>query len=153
MFKHTILINFFNSNKMKLSDFSVTIPVNVAWGEMDAFGHVNNVVFFRYMESGRIAYFDKIDLNKKLKHHGLGPILAATECQYLKPLFYPDKLIVGIKVTEIKNTSFVMEQAIFSERSGLVATGKGVVVIFNYATQKKAPIPSELKSFIQKFED
>ena len=41
-----------------LEGYQVTIDVNVAWGEMDAFEHVNNVVYFRYFESVRMAYFE-----------------------------------------------------------------------------------------------
>ena len=45
-----------------LADYPVVVETPVAWGEMDAFGHVNNIVYFRYFETARIAYFEKLDV-------------------------------------------------------------------------------------------
>src|SRR4051812_27249954 len=56
----------------------VTVEIPVAWGDMDAFGHVNNTVYFRWFESARIAYFEKIGLNERMKRDKKGPILART---------------------------------------------------------------------------
>jgi acyl-CoA thioester hydrolase len=62
-----------------LREFPVQVEIPVAWGDMDAFGHVNNVVYFRYFESARIACFEAVDYMASAAHSGLGPILAATE--------------------------------------------------------------------------
>ena len=45
---------------MNRTDFRHVTPVTVHWGDMDALGHVNNVIFFRYVESGRISYFNEL---------------------------------------------------------------------------------------------
>ena len=66
------------NEKSFLANFPVTIQVPVAWGEMDAFGHVNNIVYFRYFESARIAYFEKIEFIKFKDNIGVGPILSKT---------------------------------------------------------------------------
>ena len=73
-----------------LRDYPVIIDIPVAWGEMDAFQHLNNVVYFRYFESARIAYFDAIDAMKVMETTGVGPILAETRCRYRIPLTFPD---------------------------------------------------------------
>ena len=52
-----------------LKDYPVTVEVPVVWGEMDAFSHVNNVVYFRYFETARIAYFYEIDFMKVIFRH------------------------------------------------------------------------------------
>jgi len=60
-----------------LRDYPVIIEIPLAWGEMDAFQHLNNVVYFRYFESARIAYFDAIEAMTVMETTGVGPILAA----------------------------------------------------------------------------
>ncbi len=63
-----------------LINFPVVIELPLAWGEMDAFQHVNNVAYFRYFESARIAYFSKLDLLMLMNQTGIGPILKSTGC-------------------------------------------------------------------------
>ena len=66
-----------------LSSYPVRLPIRVAWGEMDAFAHLNNTVYFRYFESARIAYFEGMEiLTKAGGVAGVGPILR----QHLVPL-------------------------------------------------------------------
>ena len=64
-----------------LSNCTVVLTIPVAWGEMDAMGHVNNIIYFRYFESVRIDYFRKLDLIGYQRETGIGPILASTECR------------------------------------------------------------------------
>ncbi|HEY5596956.1 MAG TPA: acyl-CoA thioesterase, partial [Candidatus Bipolaricaulota bacterium] len=82
-----------------LAGFAGVIELPVAWGEMDAFGHVNNIYYFRYFESGRLDYFARIGYLDYVKHTGLGPILASTQCTFRKPLVYPDTVSVGTRVS------------------------------------------------------
>ena len=72
-------------------NFPVSVDIPVAWGEMDAFGHVNNVVFFRYFETVRIAYFERL-LGSGFSSPDFMPILANTECSYKRPVVFPDTL-------------------------------------------------------------
>ena len=55
-----------------LKDFPIVIEIPVAWGEMDAFGHVNNIIYFRYFESARLAYFHQTGYLKFVEEHGIG---------------------------------------------------------------------------------
>jgi len=66
------------------------IQITVAWGEMDAFQHVNNVVYFKYFESARINYFEETGINAHMQTTGVGPILGNTQCRFKAPLTYPD---------------------------------------------------------------
>ncbi len=74
-----------------LEDFSVIVEFPVAWGEMDALSHVNNVAYFRYFENARIAYFDRIKIWELMEKTGMGPILASTQCWFRFPLTYPEQ--------------------------------------------------------------
>ena len=81
-----------------LKDYPVIIEFPIAWGEMDAMSHVNNIVYFRFFESARIAYFEKMDLMDYMTQTGIGPILATTSCKFKIPLSYPDKVLIVIPV-------------------------------------------------------
>ena len=63
---------------------------------MDAFQHVNNVVYFRYFETGRIAYFERTVMRSSMSTTGIGPILATASCKFKFPLTYPDTVLIGI---------------------------------------------------------
>ena len=87
-----------------LSACTVVMNIPVAWGEMDAMGHLNNIIYFRYFESVRIDYFRKLDLIGYQQETGIGPILASTECRYKMPLQFPDTVMVGTKILSMKQT-------------------------------------------------
>ena len=88
-----------------IEGFNVVEPISVQWGDMDAFGHVNNARFFTWFETARIAYFREIGLPSDLAG-GIGPILAHTGCDYLSPVEYPAELLVGARATRLGGSSF-----------------------------------------------
>ena len=129
-----------------LQDFPVTIAIPVAWGEMDAFQHVNNTVYFRYFESARITYFDAIEIMTVMEKTGVGPILAETRCRYRIPLTFPDTVEVGVRVSSLAPEGFMMQYAVASRRHGKVAAeGDGRIVTFDYAGGGKAPLPDVVR--------
>ena len=136
-----------------LTNYPVVIEIPVAWGEMDAFQHVNNVTYFRYLESARIAYFEKLGLIQMMERSGIGPILASVQCRFKIPLTYPDTVSVGVRVSEIGEDRFTMEYTVVSQRlEKVAAVGSGVIVSFNYREKKKASLQAEVKQRIQKLE-
>lgn len=129
-----------------LQDFPVTIAIPVAWGEMDAFQHVNNTVYFRYFESARITYFDAIEIMTVMEKTGVGPILAETRCRYRIPLTFPDTVEVGVRVSSLAPEGFMMQYAVASRRHGKVAAeGDGRIVTIDYAGGGKAPLPDVVR--------
>ena len=137
-----------------LDGYPVVVEIPVAWGDMDAFQHVNNVVYFRYFESARIVYFREIDMLEVMDRTGIGPILASTQCRFKIPLTYPDTVSVGTKVTEIQQDRFTMEHVLASQRlQKIAATGKSVLVSFDYRENKKAPIPAQVRERILTLEE
>lgn len=136
-----------------LDSFPVVIEVPVQWGEMDAFNHVNNVMYFRYFESARIAYLEKIGHIETMNATGIGPILASARCDFKRPLTYPDRIFVGIRVSEMGTDRFTMQFRIFSEKlQKIAAEGDGVIVSYNYRERRKAPIPQEVRRRIEELE-
>ncbi len=116
---------------------------------MDAFQHVNNVVYFKYFESARISYFEKLNFIEYMNETGIGPILASTQCKYKIPLTYPDHVTVGTKVETIDEERFKMKYAVVSHKhKKIAALGEGVIVTFDYQKNKKAIIPNEIRKRI-----
>lgn len=137
-----------------LRDFPVVIEVPVAWGEMDSLQHVNNVVYFRYFESVRMAYFDRLALWDYMRETGTGPILASTSCKFKIPLTYPDTVSVGTTMAEVGDDRCVMRYAVVSHRHGRVAAeGEGVVVAYDYRALRKVALPAEIRARIEALEE
>lgn len=137
-----------------LRGYPVVVQVDVQWGEMDFFRHVNNTVFFRYFESARIAYLDRIGFREEMENHGVGPILASTHARFRRPLTYPDSVRVGARTVELGEDRFTMEYRLVSLGQGAVAAeGGGVLVSFDYARGGKAPLPERVRTAIEEIED
>ena len=137
-----------------LSGFPVVIDIPVAWGEMDALRHVNNIVYFRYFESARIAYFEKLRFWEFMDQTGIGPILASIQCKFKIPLTYPDAVSVGTRIPKIEQDRFVMEYRAVSHKShAIAAEGESVVVSYNYHENKKTLLPDEMKQRILTLEE
>lgn len=132
-----------------LEDFPIVVEIPVAWGDMDAFGHVNNTVFFRYFESARIAFLFRV--NFRGDDGGPGPILASTHCRFRRPLEFPDTVLVGVRVTELGEDRFTHEYRIVSMKSNeIAADGGGVVVAYDYGSKAKAAIPPHVREAIER---
>ncbi len=136
-----------------LSACTVVMNIPVAWGEMDAMGHVNNIIYFRYFESVRIEYFNRLNMLGYQQETGIGPILASTECRFKMPLHYPDTVIVGTKILSMEEDRFVMGYEVFSTKhKRIAADGEGVIVTYDYHNNKKVPIPEALRRKIMELE-
>ena len=133
-----------------LENFRIVIETPIAWGEMDAYQHVNNIVYFRWFESARIAYLDAIDFRDPAVNDGVGPILHSTQARFRRALFYPDTVLVGTRVTELTTGAITMEYRIVSRRSeALAAEGTARVVPFHYASGQKAALPEAVAERIR----
>ena len=130
--------------KELLASYPVVIEIPVAWGDMDAMRHVNNVMYFRYFESARAAYFEKLEGWGYVNQTGIGPIMASIQCKFRIPLTYPDTLSVGTRVSRIEEDRFVMEHRIVSQKAqAIAAEGEAVIVSYNYRDNKKTILPEE----------
>ncbi len=137
-----------------LGGYPVVVEIRVAWGEMDALRHVNNVVYFRYFENARVAYLEKMKFWQFMHRTGIGPILASTTCRFMAPLTYPDRVFAGTKTSELGKDRFIMAECLVSERlQKIVAKGESVMVSYDYRENRKVPLPEELRREIVEIED
>ncbi len=138
---------------------AISTKIPVQWGEMDAFNHVNNVVYIRWCETARIELFRNIWGNKGinmkeiLEGSGVGPILANFNINYKIPISYPDNVIIQTRVAHIGNSSFNVEHQVFTEKMGnsVVAEASSVVVMLNYKTGEKFILDSLMKLKLEQF--
>ena len=128
-----------------LQDYVVITELPVLWGQMDAFQHVNNTIYFRFFESARIVYGDRIGMYEFLRKDGIGPILAATSCSFIKPLRYPDTIEVGCRTVKISDSTKEQEYVIYSQQlKKLAATGAATIVAYDYNRLTKSKFPKPL---------
>jgi acyl-CoA thioester hydrolase len=136
-----------------LVGYPVTITIPVQWGDQDAFGHVNNVVYFRWFESARIAYFQRVGI---MKHQGagqVGPILAAASCDYRRSIEFPDSVRVGIRSTRVGRTSIGFAHRIVGlGNKALAAEGTSTTVFYDYTARRPEPVPDEIRRAIEELE-
>lgn len=130
----------------------VSIEIPVAWGDMDAFGHVNNTVYLRWFESVRIAFFYAAQVPHQRVALIQAPILAHTSCTFELPLVFPDTVRVLAWIGKVGTKSFTMRYEVHSLTHGRrAAHGDGVVVWYDYPSQRSSPIPDDLRARLEAF--
>src|SRR6185369_8078856 len=136
----------------ELADHPLILTWPVQWGDQDAYGHVNNVVYFRWMESARIEYFRRGNWGS-VDNGGVGPILASIKCDFRRQLLYPDTLLISGSIVSIGRTSMKMVHRVYSTTLQFVAAeGDSVLVMFDYRAQKPVVVPDDLRAKIEAFE-
>ncbi|WP_201588921.1 acyl-CoA thioesterase [Psychrobacter fozii] len=125
-----------NHNPDELSHYPVIHHQPIHWGEMDAFNHLNNVVYYRYAESARIGYLQALGMFDG----SMITVLAQSSCQYLRPVIYPDTLLLGVRCQRLGRTSIVIEYSYYSAaQQAVVATAEAVVVRLDSSGKDKLP--------------
>ena len=136
-----------------LGRYPVSITIPVAWGEMDAFGHVNNVIYARWIESARVEYSRRIGLMGPVRSEGVGPILARIAIDYRRPVTYPDTVRVDATITRIGRTSFTTAYRVWSEgQAAEVASAEDVIVVIDYRAGQPTPVSDALREAILSLE-
>jgi acyl-CoA thioester hydrolase len=126
----------------------VTTTIDVQWGEMDALGHVNNARFFTWFESARIALFRRIGVATSAPFD-IGPILATTTCDFLRPVVFPASVRVGVRVAKVGETSITMEYEVSDVADGaLYARGTSVAVLVDYRSMQKVRVPDDVRAAV-----
>lgn len=123
------------------------------WGDCDLLGHINNVQFLRYYESGRLDYFLQVLGMETRAAMESSLIIADMHMTFLSQLHHPCALEVGTRISRLGNSSFDIEAAIFvpgEQRAS--STAVAACVWFNYRDNHSVPIPAAQRAIIQQFE-
>ncbi len=136
-----------------LADFPVVIELPVQWGDQDALGHVNNVIFFRWWESSRIAYAERAGIIRFKPDTTIGTVLASVKCDFRKQLLFPDTVLVGARLLKIGNSSFSLEHRLVSRKQNAVAAeAHSTMVTFDFKQQSSVRVPDNVRQEIRQLE-
>lgn len=129
----------------KLS-FEMTIPIR--WGDMDAMGHVNNTVYFRYLEIVRVEWLRQV--GGPPDPSGEGPVIVNAFCNFLKQLEYPGDVLARHYVANPGRSSFdtfiTLERV---DQPGVIyAEGGATTVWMDFPSGKSAPMPDWLRQLV-----
>lgn len=132
--------------------FPVQLDLRIDWSELDYFGHVNNVSFFKYIQASRVHYWDHIGLTQSHRETNIGPMLASCKCDFKQPLFYPGQVSIHSRIDFIKNTSFGIHHRLQNELNETVAEAYDIMVLFDFNSNQKVSIPQTLRTQIETLE-
>ena len=137
-----------------MSEFRFYHPIEVRYGDLDPQGHVNNAKYLTYFEQARVAYWIEMGFfSKDQSFMELGVILADVYITYFAPVYFGQKVKVGVHVIRLGNKSMTWEQNVVDVESGKeLARGEVVVVAYDYRQEKTIPIPNEWREKITEFE-
>ena len=137
----------FDISEVKKLIFEMRIAIR--WGDMDAMGHVNNTLYFRYMETIRIDWFKAI--NALPNPLGQGPVIVNAFCNFYRQFEYPADVLVRMYVSDPGRSSFeswtTMARA--SEPDVICAAGGATTVWTDFPAQKSAPLPDWLRPHLE----
>jgi acyl-CoA thioester hydrolase len=131
--------------------FRFSATMDVRWRDLDALNHVNNAVYFTYLEQARVRYLRELRLFPDTPAD-IGFILAEAHCQFKSPLTLGERVTVHIRVSELRRSSFVFEYRMEGEDGRLAAEARTAQVCYDYEAQHPVSIPDAWREVIVDFE-
>lgn len=136
---------------MKDDLFRFSTTLEVRWRDLDALGHVNNAVYLTYLEQARIHYMQEMGLGFR-SLEDVGMILAEVTCTYHSPLSLGERVTIWVRISELRNSSFIFEYRLEGEDGRLAATARSVQVCYDYRAGRSVPIPDPWRAAITAYE-
>ena len=124
-----------------------TTCIPIRWGDMDALRHVNNTVYFRYMEQARVEWFE--DLGYAVNPAQETLVIINASCTFLRPLSYPGTVEVRMYAGHLGRSSFPTYYELrLQGDERIYAEGAAKVVWMNPATGRSIPLPEKLRQIV-----
>ena len=120
--------------------------IPIRWGDMDAYGHVNNTVYFRYMEQARVEWIE--EMHFPVRPGGSGPVITNAACTFLMPMNYPGTVEVRTYGEHPGRSSLQTHVEMLIDGT-LYAEGSAKVVWMDTQTGKSVPLPDELRALLE----
>ena len=131
------------------ADFVAFEEVHSRWMDNDAYGHINNVVYYSFFDTAVNRYLIERNVLDIAKSQTIGLVIE-TQCKYFAPIVYPDLIHVGLKVAHLGNSSVKYEVAIFANDDDVAsALGHFVHVYVDRVSNKPTPIPQNVRNVLQ----
>lgn len=119
-----------------------TVIFPIHWGDMDAAQHVNNIRYLRWAETARLEFFKEIGMDTSFSG-SLGPILGWIDAKYIRPVTYPDTILITTEVKEIQSDRVLLISKIYSGNQGhIAAISHQEIIPYDYTQLKKVAIPN-----------
>lgn len=132
-----------------------TLRMPIRWGDMDAMGHVNNTVYFRYLEQARISWFESLGCNGR-DENGQGPVIVNAHMNFRRQLRYPGEIECRVFAGELGRSSFETRTEIrrcddddTNADTVLFADGGAKVVWCDYEAEKSVPLPAAIRTLLE----
>jgi acyl-CoA thioester hydrolase len=121
-----------------------TCEIPVRWGDMDAFGHVNNSLYFRYFEEARSQLLYEKNIPIDGDNH---PVLVSIGCTFIAPIFYPDSLRIEMYISEPGRSSFMMHYRVFTQSNPKTPSAEAYskIVWVSHHNGKSMPLPDNVR--------
>ena len=122
--------------------------IPVRWGDMDAYGHVNNALYMRYLEEARVQFLAEI--GAAMDGNGVDPVVINVGCTFLKPVNYPATVIIKSYVGGIGRSSFMVwyEISTKDDPDTLYSEGYSKVVWMDHNSGRSVPLPEAIRNRI-----
>lgn len=138
-----------DASRYRLEHYPLIVEQDVAWGDMDAHGHVNNVVYFRYMENARVEFYRRIGKYEFEERTGITLVVKSTGCRYIASLSCPDRIAIGARVADMNDEQILMQYIIVNTGTNQVAAiGEAAIVALQVADKSRVSFPGELRTRI-----
>lgn len=128
------------------------VPHEVTWRDLDGIGHVNNAVFFTYFEWARSKYWLALRRVEVPTPASIEFIVARAECDFIRQLSLGERIVIGVRIAQTRNSSFDFVYELWNQKQDLAARGRVVAVLFDWKTNRKIPIGTELREAIRAFQ-
>lgn len=121
-----------------------SIPIELRFSDLDAYGHVNSALYFTYLETARVKLFD--DFFREVTSLGIFTVVARAECDFKMPIMLYDKVIVTLWIAKMGRSSFEIEYRLHDDNEKIYATARTTMVCFDNVKKMTVPLPEGIKA-------
>lgn len=136
-----------------LRGFPVVVKLPILWGDLDAYGHVNHLVYLKWFETARALYADRVGVETTPGATGVGAVLASIYYKFFRPMSFPGDVYSGVRVVRLSLGAIYLESRIVEAATGVaVAEGGCEAVLWNSGTNQPAAIPDPIRAAVETLE-
>jgi acyl-CoA thioester hydrolase len=141
--------NTYKADKQTISS-AYTNSIEVIFRDVDSFGHVNNAVYFTYLETIRTKYFRELKARSGIDEMDM--IVAKAICNYKSPAYIAEQLDISLGITRFGKKSFDCMYIVNTDKGRKIASAKTIQVAYNYNTKTTIVIPEQFKQAVIEYQ-
>ncbi len=130
------------------ADFPHLLDVQTRWADNDAYGHVNNVVYFAWFDLVINRYL--IDAGGLDIHGAVIGVCVESQCRFLRSVAFPERVEAGLRVEKLGTSSVAYQIGIFDGQGDLAALGTFTHVFVDAGTRRPVPMTARMRAALSK---